>query len=131
MNPYALPSIVAVVPNIILAVTVLLLNPRDRATRWLGIMSIGLACSAATLAGLHLSTTREQAIFWDRWQYAILMPTFFAILEYAYECSGRSERQREFSVDLRRILWVPAARSLANRRAAPQGPRNRGGYDAQ
>ena len=51
MNPYALPSIIAIVPYVILALTVLLLNPRDRTTRWLGIMLLAFAASYTFTGG--------------------------------------------------------------------------------
>ena len=50
MNPYALPSIIAIVPYVVLGLTVLLLNPRDRTARWLGILSLSFACVAAAVA---------------------------------------------------------------------------------
>jgi hypothetical protein len=83
MNPYALPSIITVVPYVLLAVTVLLLNPRDRTTRWLGITLLAFAATGTAIAYFHLATTREQAIFRNPWPYLVALPSLFVLAEYA------------------------------------------------
>jgi len=110
MNPYALPSIIAVVPYVVLGLTALLLNPRDRTTRWLGTMLLAFAASGAGLAAFHLSTTREQAIFRNAWPYLVVLPSILVVIQYAYILGG-AERLREvlFRVPVATHRWIATA----------------------
>src|SRR5262245_16249304 len=111
MNPYALPSIIAVVPYVILALTVLLLNPRDRTTRWLGIMLLAFACSGIGVAIFHLATTREQALLRNPWPYLVVLPSIFVVIEYACVWFGGAQRLREslLGMPVAAHRWLAAA----------------------
>jgi signal transduction histidine kinase len=103
MNPYALPSIITVVPYVVLALTVLLLNPRDRTTRWLGIALLAFAASGSAIAYFHLATTREQATFRNPWPFLVVLPSLLVLIEYACTWFGGAERLRE------PLLGIPIA----------------------
>jgi signal transduction histidine kinase len=103
MNPYALPSIISIVPYVILALTVLLLNRGDRTTHWLGMMLLGFACSGLALAMFHLVQTREQAVFRNAWPYIVVLPAIFVVVEYACSWFAGAERLRD------RLLGVSVA----------------------
>ncbi len=111
MNPYALPAIISIVPSAIFGLTLLLLNPRDRTTRLLGMLSLWFALLGATLAMFHLATTEEQATFRNRWPYAVILPGLQLIIEYGFECSGRSQRLRESLLGMSMSFhrWLAAA----------------------
>ncbi len=101
MNPYALPNIIAFVLLLVLSLTVLLQNPRDKSNRLLFALCLNLAFSVGTGGMLHLSTSESQANFWNKWPYVFGIPGYILVIEYSLQISGRTQRLKE------RLIWVP------------------------
>lgn len=92
MNAYALPSFMVAVPFLILGLTAVLLNPRDRTTQLFGAMCLGFGLSGAAVGMFHAADTADEAGFWNRWPYAIILPGILVIMEYCLSSSGGTER---------------------------------------
>ena len=104
VNPYALPSFIASLPFFILGLTALSLNPRDRTSRLLSAMCLAFMLSGIAVGLFHLSESLDDALVWNRWPYAIILPGVLVIMEYCLDASGREDRLRE------RLFGVPVAR---------------------
>ena len=95
MNPYALPSIVAVVPFLFLSAVALLYNRERRSNRLLSLLCLSYAAFVGAAGLFHLSETPEAARFWNRWPYLLLFPGFLLNVQYIVEVCGTKANQWE------------------------------------
>jgi class 3 adenylate cyclase len=101
MNPYSLPNIIAFVLLLVLSLSVIFQNPRDKSNRLLFALCLNLALSVGAGGLLHLSTSEAQANFWNKWPYLLGFPVNFFLIEYSLQISGRTQRLKE------RLIGIP------------------------
>ena len=103
INPYALPNIIAFVLLLVLSLSVIFQDPRDKSSRLLFALCLNLALSVGAGGMLHLSTSELQANLWNKWPYVFGIPSYIWAIEYALQISGRSQRLKE------KLIGVPIA----------------------
>ena len=101
MNPYAVPSIIAFALLLMVSLSVLFQNLKETSNRLLAALCLNTALSIGAAAMLHLSTTRAEAVFWNKWPYILGFPSLFWAIEYVLHISGRSRRLEETLLGLR------------------------------
>ena len=103
MNPYALPSFIALALVIILGLAAVLQNPRGKRNRFLCLLYLIFALQIGSMGMLHLSTNETEANFWNKWPYIFALPSTMLMMEYALQISGGRQRLKE------KILLLPTA----------------------
>jgi len=108
MNPYALPSFVAVIPFLFLSAAALLHNRDRRSNRLLSLLCLIYAVLVGAAGLFHLAETRAQASFWNKWPYLILLPGTFVNVRYILGiCDPKAISRKTFlGLPVRRHLWV-------------------------
>jgi len=101
MNPYALPSFSAFPILIVLGLSVILQNPRDKIGRLLCVLLLISALQTFTTGMLHLSTSEAEANSWNKWPYIFGLPGMVLLVEFAQQISGGSQRLKE------KMLLIP------------------------
>ncbi|MDH7499178.1 MAG: adenylate/guanylate cyclase domain-containing protein [candidate division NC10 bacterium] len=108
MNPYALPSLISVVPFAFLALAALLHDPQSRSNRLLFLICSNCAVFVGLVGLFHLSSRYESALFWNKWPYLTLLPACILMIRYTLEISGREEslQTRFLGFPVRYHLWI-------------------------
>jgi hypothetical protein len=108
MNPYAIPSIISVVPFAFLSLAALAHNPEEKTSnRLLSLLCLNYAVFVAVVGLFHLSVTPETAHFWNKWPYLTLLPAVFLTLRYVLVISGEKE------ILSNRFIGIPILRFAA------------------
>jgi hypothetical protein len=95
MNPFAIPSIVSFLPFLFLGLAAILQNRRERSNLLLSASCTVNAVFVAAVAIFHLSTSREEALFWNKCPYLLMFPACLLTFLYVLEISDRSQRLKE------------------------------------
>ncbi len=103
MNPYAIPSILSFLPFLFLGLAAVLQSRREKSNLLLSVACLANAFFVAMVGVFHLATSREQALFWNKWPYLFMFPACLLTFLYVLEISDRSERLQE------KILGLPVS----------------------
>jgi len=108
MNPYALPSFIACALLLVLGLTVILQNPRDKISRLLCLLCLNLGLAMSAVGMLHLSTNEAEANFWNKWPYIISILSYAFMMAYAFQISGGPQRPKDkmLGLSMDRHRWI-------------------------
>jgi class 3 adenylate cyclase len=108
MNPYALPSLISVVPFAFLALAAFLHDRQSRSNRLLFLICSNYAIFVGVVGLFHLSSDYRAALFWNKWPYLALFPATILMVQYTLEISGREDRlqDRFLGFPVRYHLWI-------------------------
>ena len=108
MNPYALPSLISVVPFAFLALAALLHDRQSRSNRLLFLICLNCTIFVGAVGLFHLSCRYESVTFWNKWPYLTLFPAAILMIRYTLEISGGEERlqDRFMGLPIRYHLWI-------------------------
>jgi hypothetical protein len=107
MNPYAIPSIISVVPFAFLSLAALAHNWEKTSNRLLSLLCFNYAVFVAVVGLFHLSVEQETAAFWNKWPYLTLLPASLLTLRYVLVISGEKETLSN------RFIGIPILRFAA------------------
>ena len=83
MNPFSVPSLICAVLFLFLGIAVVSYNPKAKLNLILGVLSFNWILFAVSLFMLHLSENAIQASFWNKWPYALLLPSLIIMIYYS------------------------------------------------
>ncbi|UCF73829.1 MAG: hypothetical protein JSW35_05130 [Deltaproteobacteria bacterium] len=101
MNPLSIPSLIAAVLFLFLSIAVISYNPRAKVNVLLGILSFNWMLFALAVFMFHLSEDIAPASFWNKWPYALLLPSVILTVYYSILLNNLDKKWDE------RIIYLP------------------------
>jgi class 3 adenylate cyclase len=120
MNPFSIPSLICAVLFFFLCIAVVSYNPKEKLNTIVGILSFNWTLLSLAVFMLHSAEELSQAVFWNRWPYALFVPSTVLLIYYFIALNKLDTNWQKrvlylplkahflFATGLATFLWVAA-----------------------